>query len=316
LLALRYLSLLALLTSCSIYSESLLDGAADEDAGGGGTRSIDRGGSGGSGSKASTTGGSAAGSDAASGTAGKAAGGSGSNVAGGGTGNETSGGSGGDTMGGVPPSGGSAGSPQVVLPTGVDLLDDMEDGNFYLAPTPPRFGYWYVASDKTMGSTLPEIEKLIAKLDPARSGSTQAVHFAASGFTGWGASVGFSFTDSANKPKAYDAGAAKGLVFWVRGSVKNDAKLRVIFPSTPTVAAGKLCGGPDQGQCLDHFGTQVSVTSEWTRVPIAFASLRQAGWGALIESGFDTKQMLGIEWTSDLHDLDVWIDDPSFAVEN
>jgi hypothetical protein len=315
LFALRYLAPLALLTSCSIYSESLLDGATpDGDAGSGGTRA-ERGGAAGSGSKPGSAAG-AAGSDEEGGAAGKAAGGTGNNVAGGGTGSGAQGGSGGDTMGGVPPGGGSAGSPPVVLPTGVDMVDDMEDANFYLSPAPPRFGYWYVAGDGTMGATAPEIAKLVSKLEPARDGSTQAVHFAASGFTKWGSSVGFSFTDVANKPKPYDAGQAKGLVFWVRGSVKNDAKLRVIFLSTPTVPAGKLCGGDGQGECLDHFGTQVSVTAEWTRVPIAFASLRQAGWGALIETGFDTKQMLGIEWTTDLNDLDVWIDDVSFAVEN
>lgn len=314
--ALRHLAPLALLTSCSIYSESLLDGAASNgDAGGGGTRT-ERGGAAGSGSKTGSTAG-AAGTDEEGGSAGKAAGGTGNNVAGGGAGSSAQGGSGGDTMGGVPPGGGSAGGPPVVLPSGVDLLDDMEDANFYLSPAPPRFGFWYVAGDGTMGSTVPEIAKLISKLEPARDGSTQAVHFAASGFTKWGSSVGFSFTDVANKRKPYDAGtAAKGLVFWVKGSIKDDAKLRVLFPTTPTDPTGKLCGGDGQGECLDHFGTQITVTAEWTRVPIAFASLRQAGWGALIETGFDSKQMLGIEWTADLHDLDIWIDDVSFAVEN
>jgi len=178
-----------------------------------------------------------------------------------------------------------------------------------LSPSPPRFGFWYVASDKTAGSSVPKIEELIATLSPAREASTSAVHFAASGFKGWGSSVGFSFTDNANVRKAYDAGDALGISFWVRGSVTNNIKLRVLFPITDTNTGSKVCGGAGQGLCLDHFSTQITVTSEWKRVPIAFASLHQAGWGAPLAGGFDPKTMLGIEWTADQADLDVWLDD-------
>lgn len=306
-LALHHLPVIALLTSCSVYSESLLDESREPQGKAGSLSASEPDGEG-------TSGGTSAGSGGKGvvatpdrgGTAGKANGGTGSNTAGDGP---AMGGGGATSGGNDPPAGGAAGGTPPVLPNGVDLLDDMEDGNFYLSPKPPRFGFWYVASDKTVGSSVPKIEELVASVQPARDGSTSAVHFAASGFKGWGSSVGLSFTDAANQRKPYDAGDAMGIAFWVRGSVAGDIKLRVLFPSVGTDTTGKLCGGAGQGQCLDHFATQITVTSVWTRVPIAFSALHQAGWGALLEGGFDPKTMLGIEWTADQADLDIWIDD-------
>ena len=219
----------------------------------------------------------------------------------GGAGSPTGGATSGTTAGGN--AGGSSN-----VPSGVDLLDDMEDGNFYLSPRPPRYGYWYVAGDTTAGAKLPKIEDLVSALDPSRAGSTRAVHFTASGFKGWGSSVGLSFTDAASKRGAYDAGGALGISFWVRGSVSDGARLRVLFPLVGSDPTGKLCGGAEQGQCLDHFATQISVTAEWQQVVILFSSLHQAGWGVPL-TAFEPAQLLGIEWSAAISNVDVWIDD-------
>jgi hypothetical protein len=184
----------------------------------------------------------------------------------------------------------------------------MEDGNFFLSPKPPRYGFWYLAGDTTAGATLPKIEELVGVVSPARAGSTNAVHFTATGFKGWGCSVGLSFTDAASKRGAYDGGNAVGVSFWVKGRVSGNAKLRVLFPLLGTDPTGKACGGTDQGQCLDHFATQLTVTAEWQQVQILFSSLHQAGWGAPL-TAFDPAQMLGIEWSAGVADLDVWLDD-------
>jgi hypothetical protein len=315
LFGLRYQSVacLALLASCSVYDESLLadpralgNGGALSNAGSashvldqagraeGGSNGMDpdrpNGGSGKPAGAGSSNGGNDGGSPPVA-----VAGGDG---AGAGTGASS-------------PAGGSAGSGaggSANPPSGVDLLDDMEDGNFYLSPKPPRFGFWYVAGDTTVGAKLPKIEELIGVMSPARGASTNAVHFIASGFKGWGSSVGLSFTDAASKRTAYDAGNAVGVSFWVCGSVSDNAKLRVLFPIVGSDPSGKLCGGADQGQCLDHFSTQVAVTAGWQQVSILFSTLHQAGWGTPL-SGFDPAQMLGIEWSAAISNVDVWVDD-------
>ena len=110
---------------------------------------------------------------------------------------------------------------------------------------------------------------------------------------------------------AYDAGNAIGVSFWVCGSVSDNAKLRVLFPIVGSDPSGKLCGGADQGLCLDHFATQVAVTAGWQQVSILFSSLHQGGWGTPL-SAFDPTQMLGIEWSPAISDVDVWVDDVAF----
>jgi hypothetical protein len=293
-----------------VYSESLLDHAATPDDGGALTDSgrgnltavqggrAATGGTGSTGAEAAQQGGEGAGEPNEAGTA---SGGTGATSSGAGQGG--SGGTGGSAAIAGTGTGGST-SP----PSGVDMLDDMEDGNFYLSPKPPRYGYWYVAGDTTVGAKLPKIEQLVGALEPARDLSTSAVHFVASGFKGWGSSVGLSFTNASSVRGAYDAGSAVGISFWVRGSVADNAKLRVLFPLVGSDPSGKLCGGSGQGQCLDHFATQVSVTTEWQAVSIPFSSLHQAGWGVPL-AGFDPTQMLGIEWSAGIADVDVWIDD-------
>jgi hypothetical protein len=320
LFALRHLRLLALapLVSCSVYTESMLgDSQSSVSSGGNGL------GIGGSSNTAQAGKDALGGSDgrqvgddsageashgATGGSASADVGGTGSNNAGAAGGSV--GGAGSGTAGTAPlaGSGGSGGSGVVVVPSGIDMLDDMEDGNVYLSPKPPRYGFWYVAGDQTVGGKLPKIEALVATFDPARNGSTSAVHFEASGFKDWGSSVGLSFADATQKRTAYDAGNALGVSFWIRGSVADNTKLKVQFPIASTDPSGKLCGGTNQGQCLDHFATQISVSSQWTQVTILFANLHQAGWGAPIDA-FDARQMLGIEWSPGPANLDVWIDD-------
>ena len=305
---LRLVPVVALLGACSVYSESLLDDAATPDSGGALV------GSGGSNLTAALGGRPATGGTSSPGD--EPLGGDGvgnpneAGTASGGTGATSStGGQGGSTGSGVAGSVAAAGSGgSISPPSGVDLLDDMEDGNFYITPAAPRYGYWYVAGDTTVGAKLPKIEELVGLLAPARGTSTKAVHFTASGFIGWGASVGLSFTNASSVRGAYDAGNAVGISFWVRGSVSDNAQLRVLFPLVGSDPSGKLCGGSGQGQCLDHFATQVSVTADWQAVSIPFSSLHQAGWGVPL-AGFDPSKMLGIEWSAGIANVDVWIDD-------
>lgn len=306
--------MVALLSSCSVYNESLLDDTVPPENGGAlitaGRDALTnaQGGRNASGGNNGTAAAAAGGEDdvIVAGKPGSAGAGGSPGMALGGTGaDETAGTS---ALGGSAPTAGNGAGGAVAPPSGVDLLDDMEDGNFYLSPKPPRYGYWYLAGDTTVGAKLPKIEELVDVVSPARAGSTSAVHFTATGFKGWGSSVGLSFTDAASKRGAYDGGNAVGVSFWVKGSVSGNAKLRVLFPLVGTDPTGKACGGTDQGQCLDHFATQLTVTAEWQQVQILFASLHQAGWGAPL-TAFEPAQMLGIEWSSGVADLDVWLDD-------
>ena len=299
----RSIWVFACIVSCRVYDESLLGDApavpSTDGQGRAGAGAVDasRAGAPSAESPASASGG------AEPMGAGRGGAGSGGAAGAGPDGMQTGGSSPG---GGASPAAGTGGAPNPGA--GEDVVDDMEDGNFFLSAKPPRFGYWYVAGDNTFGAKLPKIEELVAPLAPARGSSANAVHFEASGFEGWGASVGLTFADSSQKRSAYDAGNALGITFWLRGVVGNGTKLRVLFPLVGTDPSGNSCGGSAQGECLDHFASQVAVPPEWQQVTILFSALRQAGWGAPL-SGFDPAQLLGVEWTAGVANTDVWIDD-------
>jgi hypothetical protein len=313
LFCLRYLPVLSLLTSCSVYTDSLLDQAQSLDtagsqndagssvnagqggrgstgAGSGGSRPEQVGGDGGG--KANVNGGSST-----AGSGGKAPTGGDSATAAGMTGGGTT-------------TAGNGGSGIVVdPPSGIEMLDDMEDGNQYLPAKPPRYGFWYVNGDASPGAKLVKIEQLITGLVPARAASTKAAHFTATGYVGWGATVGLSFSDAAQKRKPYDTGDAVGISFWVRGSLKaSDPMLTVLFPIPDTDPSGTHCGGTDQGLCLDHYKTLVPVTADWKQITVLFSSLHQGGWGAPVDA-FEPEQLLGIEWSAADAAIDVWLDD-------
>jgi hypothetical protein len=185
----------------------------------------------------------------------------------------------------------------------------MEDGNQYLPAKPPRYGFWYVNGDATSGAKIVKIEQLVAGLAPARGASTKAAHFTASGYAGWGATVGLSFADAAQKRTPYDAGNAVGISFWVHGSFKAAGTLlTVLFPIPDTDSSGTHCGGSGQGLCLDHYKASVAVTADWQQVTLMFSDLHQGGWGAPVDA-FDPKKMLGIEWSAADTAIDIWLDD-------
>jgi hypothetical protein len=154
--------MVALLSSCSVYNESLLDDVVPPENGGALITA-------GSGALTNAQGGRANTSGGNKGSAADASGGDGDIVVAGKPGSAGTGGSPGTPLGGAGSGetagasalGGSAstaGSGQggsVSPPSGVDLLDDMEDGNFYLSPKPPRYGFWYLAGDTTVGAKLP-----------------------------------------------------------------------------------------------------------------------------------------------------------------
>jgi hypothetical protein len=313
LFSVRHSPLVLLLISCSVYDQALLDDAGKAENGGvlitGGSGSLATGGrTASSGNKA--TGSGAAGEGSVYPSAGSSSGSGGSGETFGGAGQSAVAGVAGvAAVAGSTANAGTGGGGAPNVPTGVDMIDDMENGTFYLLPKPPRFGYWYVAGDTTPGATLPKIEQLNSPLDPPRDASTRAMHFVASGFKGWGATVGLTFADATQKRMPYNAGNALGISFWVRGSVADNVKLRVLFPIVDTDPSGKNCGGATQGQCLDHFATQVAVTAQWQHLTVPFSSLHQAGWGVPIVGNFDPTQMLGIEWTAAATNIDVWIDD-------
>ena len=229
-------------------------------------------------------------SQGSAGTGNQGTGGTGNQGAGG-TGNQGSGGSASSGAGGSAPAGtgGSGGSnvactavPDVgVTPSGA-IINDMEAGTAIQSTATP--GYWYTYNDMTVGATQTPVVNgtfVTAQLVPPRGASSYAVHTTGSGFTGWGAGMGFNFIGP--KMSTVDASKYKGVTFYAKGS----GSVRVNVLTKATAPEGCVCGSQPKG-CFDHFSVLKTFTSDFTQFNINWADLAQQGYGA--PATFDRKR--------------------------
>lgn len=78
-------------------------------------------------------------------------------------------------------------------------------------------------------------------------------------------------------------------------------------------AGGTCCSGGDRTNsngCSDHFGANITLTSNWTLYSYTWAQLGQAGFGVPVT--FDPKAVIGVGWqVSDAaayNPFDIWVD--------
>jgi hypothetical protein len=180
------------------------------------------------------------------------------------------------------------------------LIDDMEDGDDLLCATGGRHGHWYSISDGS--ASKPELD--FDAIPGGRGGSRRAAHLSASGLTVWGAGMGMALNDAGSE--SYDASAANGVHFWLRGTGTVLVQLR-IPATTPVGDTGGTC--TDGWNCNNHFTFEiVSTGDDWTEYRVPFAALHQ--WAGT--ATWDPSTLLAVEFAVVDLDFDVWVDDVSF----
>jgi endoglucanase len=190
------------------------------------------------------------------------------------------------------------------------VIDDCEDGNNQVAPNKGRSGYWYTFMDKAGSTTTPAAGGTFTMSKGGANGSGQAARV--SGKIGGGnivyAGVGFNFID----PKgAYNASAYKGISFWAKvgeGSVKS---VRLKVPDVDTDPDGKVCS-----ECFNDFGTDLELTTTWTKYTVPFSSMGQLqGWGSPHPGAIVPSKLYGVQWqvNSPGASYDLWVDDIAFT---
>lgn len=306
-------------SSCSVYSNDLLDEASAgvSQSGSDGTvagKSNGAAGSLGSGGtdtvepSAGGEGGSPDGEGAAPGAgtaAGGSAAGSGSQAGNGNTGGSLTGGSGGSATGG---SGGTVASG--------DLVDGFEDEDITLEQTSGRGGVWYLFHDATTGTMGPSPLKTSPLTDaPAELGAF-ALNITATGFTDYGSGLGVDFR--AGK-KVYDASKYTGIRFWARVGEGKNTRHRVQIADVNTDALGKHCDpaatAVEGTKCDDHYGVNAVFTTTWTQYSYRFDELSQIGWGypGDPELKLDPSAVYGLQVTAKAKlNVDLWLDQIEF----
>jgi hypothetical protein len=190
------------------------------------------------------------------------------------------------------------------------LIDDMEDGKSDICPTNGRHGYWYVASDGTSTNLTPGSDFGPASVpDGERGQSRFAARFAGSGFSGWGAAMGVSFTGEGLDTAVYDASAMSGVRFWM----KSDVPVWVEALTRATVLpghGGDCSDAMTATNCDNHFAFLISRPERgWAEYRVPYSALTQGGGSAT----WNPRELLGLQFrVGSGASFDVWIDDMSF----
>lgn len=243
---------------------------------------------------------------------GGAGGASGSGTGGSGVGGTSTGGASGSGTGGS----GTGGTGITISPE--NMIDDMESGTGSIIAQEERVGAWYTYNDATATATQTPIagDPFLPEAIPGGHGSSlYAAHTVGSGFTTWGAGMGFDLNNpgdgegGAGIKGQYDGSSFTGIAFWAKGSVPMRFKVQ-LAGTVPTSTGGTCTGDPDL-ECQDSHGKSIPLTGEWQQYVIPFTELKQEGWGTKV--GWDGATLVGIQFqVAKSLAFDVWIDDIGF----
>lgn len=235
---------------------------------------------------------------------------------------------GGSATGGTPGSGGSGGTPPTgdftpsaasgagtVTVSSGNLIDDMEAGTGSILANGGRVGAWFTYNDATAGAQ--QTPTAGAPFTPgavagATSGSALAAHTQGSGFTTWGAGMGFDLNTTGASKGVYDVSSFTGVVLWAAGvdpttSAGLPLRIKVLTSGTVPTAEGGACST----NCGDDYGTTINLTNTWQEFVIPFSSLAQEGWGAVV--AFSPSEAIGLQFqVAQGQAFDFWIDDIAF----
>ncbi len=180
------------------------------------------------------------------------------------------------------------------------LIEDAEDGDGSVLLDGGRSGGWFNYKDEAGSSNVFGIENGGAK------GSQRAAHMkgelktAEVIYAGMGISLGSD---------PFDASMYKGVAFRARIGAGSSTKVRFTVSDVNTEPAGGVCKN-----CYNHFGADLTLTSEWADYRFDFEKLAQAaGWGDKFRE-IVPNAVFSLGWgvNDKGKPYDVWVDDVSF----
>lgn len=171
------------------------------------------------------------------------------------------------------------------------LVDDMEDGDAVIYERGGRIGVWYSYNDATAGTMNPAAMQDFVVTAGGPNESTYAAHVRGSGFTSWGAGIGFDVNNAGGTRKGlFDASGFRGIAFQVRTNVMLRFKIQT-GEVVPTEQGGTCTAGDS---CNDAYGFDVQPSTTWRQVAINFSELSQANWGQ--QAPWNASTVMGFQW--------------------
>lgn len=205
------------------------------------------------------------------------------------------------------------------------LIEDFEDGDGRIcdsAQSDGRRGHWLTMGDGTSSHLTPAAGTMFTPtlIPGGREGSRYAAHMTGSGFTDWGAWMGFRLNEMGSAPRPYDASNSSGVTFWMKSNVP--VYLSLTIPATIPVADGGTCPGGLAGvNCYNAPSISIAPPddSQWVEYKVPYVALNQFGkvdasgnFGFGSES-FTPEALVGIQFAAPANAaFDVWVDDIRF----
>ena len=196
------------------------------------------------------------------------------------------------------------------------LIDDMEDGVGDICNLGNRQGYWYTVGDGTEGTLSPaQSATFTPTMIPGGRGSSHyAARFTGSGFTGWGALMGFNLDAVGLMRQTVNASSTGGITFWM----KNDAPVSVQFLIPDTVLqkqGGDCVPNASNPNCSSDFSFEITApNADWVQYQVPFAALTQQYGGT---ATWNPQLLLGVQFAvGPGAAFDVWVDDISFYYDS
>ena len=191
------------------------------------------------------------------------------------------------------------------------LIDDMEDGDSSICALDGRNGGWYRLGDGTSSDLTPALPFEPKRIPGGRGTSQYAAHFGGSGFTDWGALMGFNLKQQGRVGRIPDdASSAGGIKFWLKSNAP--VTVEFLLPETTSPKDGGTCSDTaTAGNCNNPFSFKISAASnDWTEFEVPFAALSQQPGGS---ATWNPRFLLGIQFAVGRGAaFDVWVDDIRF----
>ena len=148
-----------------------------------------------------------------------------------------------------------------------------------------------------------------------RGTAAHAAHITAnSGFTIYGAGMGFSLNASPTTPHPYDASAYQGFTFWARAlgdAATTIVRFNVLDKNTTLVSGGGVCDG---GTCNAYYGFTLTLTNAWQSFTVSYADLERPSYALPDGLPFDPSNMMGCQFlVSQGVAFDLWVNDIYFV---
>ncbi|HEX7671801.1 MAG TPA: hypothetical protein VF395_19540 [Polyangiaceae bacterium] len=207
---------------------------------------------------------------------------------------------------------GSAGAAGAAMD--ISMIDDMEDKDGSILAAEGRVGAWYTYNDTT-GTQVPPAGQMgfdMTALNPPRGTSTYGATTSGSGFTTWGAGIGFDLNNDGTAKQPYDASAYKGVTFWAKAGAGGIKNIRLNVQDAQTAPEGGICDKTATKGCNDHRGTAVLLTEDWKQFTFAFDAMKVVGFGQVFPT-FQTNKLFAIQFQASQNvKFDIWLDDIAF----